>query len=512
MLRIVHLSGNFPALASTAWVSLLWLSLWSCRTNAAAVSYIYPRIDIAPILANQTWSPNTIISSAGSPGFFNATERWTTFSAPTYSAAISPDTEADVVKAVKLATSHKIPFLATGGRHGYTTTYGNLHDGLAIDLSHFTSIKLDKTAETITVGPGVTVRDIFDPLYNAGFDLQTGSAPCPSLIGVSLGGGVGRYQGVYGLITDALVSVRLVTANGDLIEVSRNSHPDLFWAIRGAGANFGIVTSATYKVHPLTDGGDVFVAEFLVSSEHISKYFEAVESMSPLPAELASITILGFNSTTNKTQAQVHWAYKGREDKARAALAPLLNLNLEVTQMKVFPWNKLASATLGGIVDSVCKDNINRDLYSWNFKNYSASTYTASFKKMEKYFAKYPGGRDSILQFEFFPNQAMAAVPADETAFRWRDSTGYINFNMLFDAGDNVTESASIALGLELRNDFIATSGYPELTVFVNYAHGDEKLEQIYGKDKLPRLAALKKTWDPNHAFSYNNGLPTHYP
>jgi hypothetical protein len=83
---------------------------------------------------------------------------------------------------------------------------------------------------------------------------------------------------------------------------------------------------------------------------------------------------------------------------------------------------------------------------------------------------------------------------------------------MLFDGGDAVTQNASIALGLELRDELVAESGYPELTVFVNYAHGDEKLDRIYGADKLPRLAALKKKWDPKRVFSYNNGLPTRYP
>jgi hypothetical protein len=82
----------------------------------------------------------------------------------------------------------------------------------------------------------------------------------------------------------------------------------------------------------------------------------------------------------------------------------------------------------------------------------------------------------------------------------------------LFQEGDNVTDTASTALGLELRDDLVATSGYPEITVFVNYAHGDEPLERIYGREKLPRLAALKKKWDPKQVFRYNNGLPTQYP
>lgn len=83
---------------------------------------------------------------------------------------------------------------------------------------------------------------------------------------------------------------------------------------------------------------------------------------------------------------------------------------------------------------------------------------------------------------------------------------------MVWSEGDDVTRSAGMALGRELRADVAAKSGYPDLTVFINYSRGDEKLEQIYGKDKLPRLAKLKKQWDPNHRFSFNTGLPTKYP
>lgn len=209
----------------------------------------------------------------------------------------------------------------TGKRHGYTTTLRGLKDGLAIDLSRMNSINVNAAAETVTIGPGVTAGDIFDPLYNAGFEirtyplplvldvsrtdhdvdeLETGSASCPSLIGVALGGGVGRFTGLYGLLIDALVSARMVTASGQVIEVSEKSHSDLFWAIRGAGANFGAVTSATFKVHPLRNRGDVLSADFLFPAEKASQYFKAVEAFNhKLPAELASITIVMWNSSTN---------------------------------------------------------------------------------------------------------------------------------------------------------------------------------------------------------------------
>jgi hypothetical protein len=84
-------------------------------------------------------------------------------------------------------------------------------------------------------------------------------------------------------------------------------------------------------------------------------------------------------------------------------------------------------------------------------------------------------------------------------------------FQMSWPELGNPVEKAANALAESLRADFAATSGYPDLSVYVSYAHGDEKLEQIYG-DSLPRLVALKKKWDPKNVFKYNNGLPTEYP
>jgi hypothetical protein len=89
-------------------------------------------------------------------------------------------------------------------------------------------------------------------------------------------------------------------------------------------------------------------------------------------------------------------------------------------------WNHLVDRIFGIGMDTICQAGIPRNLYSWNLKHYTAETYKTSYVKMDDFFAQFPGGRNSVLQFEFFPNQAMAAVPSDETAFPWRETTGYM--------------------------------------------------------------------------------------
>lgn len=125
------------------------------------------------------------------------------------------------------------------------------------------------------------------------------------MLGSTLGAGVGRDGGRYGLEIDALVSVRLVTAAAQLIEVSDSSHPDLFWAIRGAGANFGIVTSATYKLHRIGDqegyDGHVTNADFIFAPDTSAAYFDAIVNSynGSLPSKLSGESIMMYNATSD---------------------------------------------------------------------------------------------------------------------------------------------------------------------------------------------------------------------
>lgn len=125
------------------------------------------------------------------------------------------------------------------------------------------------------------------------------------MVGATIGGGVGRFSGRFGLIIDALVSVRIVTADGQLLHVSKTSHPDLFWGIRGAGGNFGIITSATYALkkladNPALDHGNMVNADFIIPAEMSGKYFDILQSFNhSIPAGLAVGSIIMYNDKSD---------------------------------------------------------------------------------------------------------------------------------------------------------------------------------------------------------------------
>lgn len=121
------------------------------------------------------------------------------------------------------------------------------------------------------------------------------------MVGAAVGGGIGRYQGVNGLIIDSILSVNMVTATGDLIVVSNDSNPDLFWGIRGAAPNFGIITEATFQLHPLLNEGQFLSADFMLPASSNKTYFDMLQSFQDdMPPELSTISIIQYNTTSEE--------------------------------------------------------------------------------------------------------------------------------------------------------------------------------------------------------------------
>ncbi|KAI0101072.1 FAD-binding domain-containing protein [Daldinia grandis] len=459
------------------------------------------------------WPNGTTVHYPGSEAFAAATLRWSIYKAPEFAAAITPLNEETIVGIVKVARAANIPFLATGGRHGYGTTLGKLQGGLAIDLSQLKSVKVDKAAGTVTVGAGVRIDDAMRPVYEAGYELPVGSCPHVGLIGATLGGGVGVFQGLFGLIIDSLLSVRLITANGNLVEASTSSNPDLFWAIRGAGFNFGIVTTATYKLNKVVNDGKIMTADMVYPANMKSAYFKALRQFeNEIPPELAIVSTIRWDAVANETQIIGTFVYSGTEHQGRQILAPFFELNPPIVRVSVVPYIELFPTILFGWIPAVSTPGGIHDIYSANVCKFELNTLNSACDKFDSFYRAYPDGRSSVGVLETFSTHAVSSVSADSTAYPWRNAKGNFMFQMSWSEPGSSVEEAANVLARELRQDFTKTSGFNGLSVYVSYAHGDETVEQVYGKEKLPRLVSLKKEWDPENVFRYNNSLPLEYP
>lgn len=147
----------------------------------------------------------------------------------------------------------------------------------------------------MTIGGGVKFGDILEPLGNVGKEIPVGASACPGVIGATIGGGVSRYNGLHGMILDSLRSVQLVISSGDIVTASERENPDLFWAIRGAGTNFGIILSALYEIYDLTSA-TVTNADFIFPRNASSILIDWLKSYEQvIPAELVPMMLFNYN-------------------------------------------------------------------------------------------------------------------------------------------------------------------------------------------------------------------------
>ena len=196
-----------------------------------------------------------------------------------------------------------------------------------------------------------------------------------------------------------------------------------------------------------------------------------------------------------------------------ALIKPFLDLQPAVQVIHTLPWNRLvdeAGFALGG---PICIDGVPHSRFSAGVKNLSAASTVRTFSAYAEMYEKYPETQGSSLQIELFPNKAVVAVPNDATAYPWRDIEAHIMIDMSFPGGPTSTVGKyANSLAVSIRDDFVKTSGYETLEIYVSYAHGDEDPTHTFGASKLPRLVQLKNKWDPQNVFGYDKPIPLQWP
>lgn len=276
------------------------------------------------------------------------------------------------------------------------------------------------------------------------------------MIGVTIGAGIGRLEGTYGLLQDALTSARLVTANGSIVNVSAEENSELFvsiqfslfsqhqqyhlreqiltitngqWGIRGAGANFGIITQATYGIHSNPIQNNFTNVDVVFPAEKNISYFGMLESVvadSNRSAALSIDSAIIYNTTTNQLEIEANWVYYGPRDEALEVMTPMLALDPPVIEISEVRWEVLNEVAGFGSDAATCAPGQNTDIYSANLLTLNATTLESTFSKMSTFYALNPEARGSSVLLETFPNQAANAINHNATAFPWRDTKTYV--------------------------------------------------------------------------------------
>ncbi|KAK8054298.1 FAD-linked oxidoreductase alt4 [Apiospora saccharicola] len=429
--------------------------------------------------------------------------RYTNYKRPEYIAAVQVAEEKDVVEVVNYARSRGIKFAARAGGHGLTTSLRRITNAIAIDMRGLNSVKYDENKRQVTVGGGITTGEFANATHALGMEVTVGSCPCTGVLGISLGAGIGRLQGKYGYLNDNMVSVRLLLANGTIVEASDDVNPDLFWALRGAGHNFGIALEATYQVYPQQNEGQHYVVDFEFTLDKVESIFEAVNAVSdPMPEELAIFVIGRRRGANGEPTINVNLVYSGPPKDAEPYVRRFDVISPVWKDAKTAAWDALPWATYNGLNNVLCTPEgwarfPVKNFYGANVKRYDIPTMRDYFDGWRHMNQKYGTRAMFSVMFESFAQQRVRGIPDGTTAYPWRHgSQHFLNARMIEAAYDTTEDGDLIDDWLSEQQDkFIKTSGYGRLQQYVNYGHGSkDPPEALYGYEqwRLQKLRRLK--------------------
>jgi FAD/FMN-containing dehydrogenase len=405
----------------------------------------------------------------------------------------------DVMRAVRLARDNGLLVAVRGGGHNIS---GNAvcEGGLLIDLSPMRSVRVDPKKRTARVEPGVTLGEFDKEAQAFGLATPLGINSTTGVAGLTLGGGFGWLSRKFGFTVDNLISADVVTADGALVQASAVENPDLFWAIRGGGGNFGVVTSFEFKLHPvgpnLTSG--LIVHPFARARELLAGYREVAAAA---PDELTAWVVLRKAPPLPFLPAEVHGkeilvfavCYAGEPANAEKALAPLRALGEPIADViGVQPYAAWQTA-----FDPL--------LTPGAFNYWKSHNFTALSDGLLDTLVDYVGTLPTE-ECEIFIGQvggASSRIDADATAYPHRDTNFVMNVHTRWrERGD---EQTAIKWAREF---FAATAPHATGGVYVNFMPEDEteRVPGAYGSN-YTRLAALKAKYDPDNLFRLNQNV-----
>jgi hypothetical protein len=407
---------------------------------------------------------------------------------------------ADIVLAVNFARDQGLLLAIRGGGHN-GPGLGSCNDGLVIDLSTMKSVHVDQKTKTVRVDPGCTSGDVDHATHAFGLAVPSGIVASTGIAGLTLGGGTGYLTRKYGLTIDNLLEADVVLADGSIVTANKDQHPDLFWAIRGGGGNFGVVASFLFQAHPvkMVYAGPIFwdavhakevmrtYRDFLPTAPEELGIFvglKTVPSMDPFPKE-------GWG----KRACAIIGSYNGPADEAQRLLAPLL----KAVPPPIFNWmGEMPFPSINSLFDPFFPKGL-----QWYWKgDFVKSLQDEAIDLHIEQAAKAP---TELCLMHLYPiDGAVRRVAHDATPWGARDAS----FSMVI-AGISPEPRDADKLKSWGRAYWKAVHPYNMGGGYVNFMFDDEtegRVQAAYG-DNYMRLAVAKMKYDPKNLFRVNQNI-----
>ena len=409
---------------------------------------------------------------------------------------------ADVAGVIRWAREQKLPVTVRGGGH-HASGLSLVEQGVVIDVGSMRAVSFDPVHRTVTVGPGIGWRDIDEVTYvghtftgddglHYGLAGPGGECPTVSNAGYSLGGGYGPLGRTFGLGCDHIIEAQLVDAEGRILRVTEDEHPDLLWALRGAGgAGFGVVTGLTYRLNPVpkTVVGGV-IAWPLARGEEVFRAYRDLYA-GRADEKLAVCLLLTTEPYPEGEPVIVMYGmYVGPPAEAAEAFTPIEALGEPL-------FSSIGETSYFDLMQGMGEEIVYGLQSRWLGGYFTPEGFDeAAFAVLLEHFRRAPSGY-SMVRFDLLAGGAIARVPADATAFAHRGALHYASIIGQWPGDEETAENVGWV------GDFAAALR-PHLTgeVYQNYADRDlAGWETAYYGANYPRLQQVKLAYDPADVF-----------
>jgi FAD/FMN-containing dehydrogenase len=407
---------------------------------------------------------------------------------------------ADVITALNFAREEGLLLAIRGGGHN-GPGLGSCDDGLVIDLSMMTSVRVDPKSRTVRVEGGCTSGDVDHATHVFGLAVPFGIVSTTGVAGLTLGGGTGYLTRKYGLTIDNLLEADVVLANGQLVTASENQHPDLFWALRGGGGNFGVVTSFLFRAHPVSA---VYAGPVFWEATHAKAVMSAYRDFLPQAPEELGIFV-GLKTVPpmdpfpkeyqGKRACAVIGSYNGPAAEGERAMAPLL----KAVPPPAFNWmGPMTFPAMQALFDPFFPKGL-----QWYWKGDFVKSLPD--EAIDVHIAQAAQAPSALSLMHLYPiDGAVRRVAKSATAWSTRDAT----WSMVIAAIDADSKKAE-ALKAWGRGYWKAVHPYNLGGAYVNFMMDDEsedRLQATYGEN-FARLAQIKAEYDPKNLFRVNQNI-----
>lgn len=402
----------------------------------------------------------------------------------------------DVIAAVNFGRENNVLVAIRGGGHN-GGGLGLCDDGLVIDLSGIKYTEVNTTNNTVKVGGGSIWADVDRVTHKYGLAIPSGMVSTTGVGGLTLGGGIGYLARKYGLTIDNLLEAEMVMADGSFITVNADRNTDLFWAIRGGGGNFGVVTSFTFQAHPLTTvyGGPTLWP--IEKTGEIMEWYDGFIQSAPddINGFIATLIIPGApfpEHLHNKMFCGIVWCYTGDMDKAEEAFKPILAKEPLFSHVGEMPYPAIQT-----MFDGLFPPGM-----QWYWRADFFNDLGSEVRKQHlKFGSNIP---TSLSQMHLYPISGVAGrVGEADTPWAYRDAKYagvYVGVDPDPDNADKITKWCKAYY--DALHPYSAGGAYSNFMM----DEGQERIKASY-KHNYDRLSKIKTTFDPENLFRVNQNI-----